>query len=392
MTSKYSFDGIGILIFSLLLYSGMWVSKTVHPLWFDQNQALENFGISYAAMAAAGASSFLLGKLISKVPLRLAMFIGCALYTIGLGLRIFPSLPLAILSGVISGIGASTSLICLSSWPFEHEEERNRNRLFSYSLLSSNLARGVVVTATGLLFFGPSFTESSLQMLLLVSAMMPIAAFFLLYQAIPTFKAPPRRTGATHPPDQTSANQTLYMLAIYSLVSGLTVSFVLPYLPILLTKQGLSEGTTVTTLGLCSVIVVLTQPILLQLVARNNMRMVFSVSIAILAISTALLAWDGWIVIFIIWVGIRFVAANSVMYAQRTLEMQLIHKDMAQNGMGTLQSAFLFGDMLGGGVSGFLWATGFDAAIFPALAALILANGAFFFWLTGRSSQEHSLT
>ena len=388
MPSKITHDGLGIFIFSLLLYSGMWVSKTIHPLWFDHNHALGNFGISYAVMAAAGASSFLLGRAIAKVPLRLAMFVGCLLYTVGMGMRIFPSLPVSVASGFIAGIGASTALICLSSWPFEQKDECDRNRFFGYSLLSSNFARGVVVTATGAFLLLPGYSENYYQMILLLSAALPLIAFVLLYPTIPTFKAPRRGSKTAQSEGSIVSNDTLPLLVIYSLVSGLTVSFVLPYLPILLNKQGLTDGMTVMILGLCSLVAFLTQPIVMRGAKKTNMRMAFAASIFCLAVSTISLSWDGWGFVFVFWMGLRFVAANSVTYTQRVLEMRLIQKGKAQSGMGALQSAFLFGDMMGGGVSGFLWATGKGTLILPVLAATILANGLFFFWITGRTPRS----
>lgn len=177
-------DGLYIFLFSLCLYSGMWISKSIHPLWFKQNDALYGFGISYSVMAATGASSVVIGRIINRVSLRNALLLGSCGYTIGMAMRVFISVPLAIMSGFVAGVGASITLICLSSWSFEASSEDHRERLFSYSLWASNIARGVIVMIAGIMI-GTISVLTDLRLLLLLSALFPLVGFFLCYNNIP---------------------------------------------------------------------------------------------------------------------------------------------------------------------------------------------------------------
>ncbi|WP_035313250.1 hypothetical protein [Brochothrix campestris] len=47
-----------LLLFLLLFYFSMGISKYIQVLWFNENDALFNYSLSYAAMAIAGSLSF----------------------------------------------------------------------------------------------------------------------------------------------------------------------------------------------------------------------------------------------------------------------------------------------------------------------------------------------
>ncbi|MEG9883855.1 MAG: hypothetical protein V6Z86_04405 [Hyphomicrobiales bacterium] len=105
----------------------MWISKSLHPMGFEENGALHNFGIAYSVMAAAGSLPFVIGRIVARMHLRHAVLIDCVLYATGMGLRVFPQLPVAILSGIIAGLRASTRVdrafdlaVSLGSRPAAH--------------------------------------------------------------------------------------------------------------------------------------------------------------------------------------------------------------------------------------------------------------------------------
>lgn len=372
-------DGLPIFLFSFCLYSGMWISKSIHPLWFKQNDALYSFGISYSVMAATGASSVLIGRIINRISLRNALLFGSCCYAIGMAMRIFTSVPLAVMSGFIAGIGASVTLICLSSWSFEGSSEDHRERLYSYSLWASNIARGGVVMIAGLMI-GTIAILTDLRLLLLLSALFPLVGFALCYNNIPDTRKPAsqERNGASCliPQDKIII---LYFSA-YSFASGLLVSFILPYLPVLLSNAGMSEANILITLGFASLVVVVTQPTLLRMGQNIGMPIFFSGAIIVLAASTAALILDKSLWLFVLFVTVRFVAANSVLIAQRSIEMRVIERSKAAANMGALQGAFLFGDMFGGTAAGFAWAHGQTDIVFAFVGLALIINGSFFLW------------
>ena len=52
-----------LMFFSLILFAGTTMSRTIHALWFEEQGNIENFGLAYSAMALAGALSFFSGIL-----------------------------------------------------------------------------------------------------------------------------------------------------------------------------------------------------------------------------------------------------------------------------------------------------------------------------------------
>lgn len=77
------------LWFSLFFYFSMYLSKTIHALWFEENHALTSFGFSYTMMAVAGILSFFTGKLGDKISPHFALRLGVIVYAVGLALRVF---------------------------------------------------------------------------------------------------------------------------------------------------------------------------------------------------------------------------------------------------------------------------------------------------------------
>lgn len=92
----------------------MYLSKTVHALWFEENHALTSFGFSYTMMAIAVSLSFFTGKIGDKISPSFALKLGAIVYAIGLVLRVFiQSFLLAGFSGFVAGLGASLVIISL---------------------------------------------------------------------------------------------------------------------------------------------------------------------------------------------------------------------------------------------------------------------------------------
>lgn len=78
----------------------------------QEHQSLDNYSLSYSAMAISGALSFMITNQIPKNKTVVYFRIFVPLYALGMFLRIFvENRGLAILSGVIGGLGASAILL-----------------------------------------------------------------------------------------------------------------------------------------------------------------------------------------------------------------------------------------------------------------------------------------
>ncbi|CMU78066.1 transporter%2C major facilitator family [Streptococcus pneumoniae] len=110
-------DSFQFLVFNILFYLSMSLSRSVHSIWFDLNGSLLNYSISYSAMAFSGMFAGILGRRINYFNLRNLIRIGVILYSIGLLLRLFPNdWLISLISGLISGIGAATIILLLRTW------------------------------------------------------------------------------------------------------------------------------------------------------------------------------------------------------------------------------------------------------------------------------------
>lgn len=113
-TLKQYLSAQKFLWFSIFFFFSMYLSKTVHALWFEENHALTSFGFSYTMMAIAVSLSFFTGKIGDKISPSFALKLGAIVYAIGLVLRVFiQSFLLAGFSGFVAGLGASLVIISL---------------------------------------------------------------------------------------------------------------------------------------------------------------------------------------------------------------------------------------------------------------------------------------
>jgi MFS family permease len=85
--------------------------------WFEENQALAYFGVSYSVMAVAGTFSFFTGFLSDRIGPTRSIWLGIVVYAAGLFLRIYThSVWIVAASGFIAGLGASLVIICMRHW------------------------------------------------------------------------------------------------------------------------------------------------------------------------------------------------------------------------------------------------------------------------------------
>lgn len=71
----YKFKTLTIFLFTF--YFSMGVSKYIQILWFEKNDSVFNFSLSYSAMAVAGSFSFLLGKKVNQLSIKKGIFRAC---------------------------------------------------------------------------------------------------------------------------------------------------------------------------------------------------------------------------------------------------------------------------------------------------------------------------
>ncbi|MGY2049442.1 MFS transporter [Methylobacterium sp. JK268] len=339
-----------IVTFNAAIFCGMWISKTVHPLWFEYNKKLENFGASYAAMALAGVFSGMLGLFVHRIGFRRSLIIACSLYSLGLLLRVSPDCTsVAVLSGCLSGLGASTILFCLRLWIYvwPHVDLRTD------AIAASNAARGIsqaasiAIAGLGLWLLGSS-PQSYITMLAISSSLPLIALLVCDKEIVRVNKYSYSKTNSSLTYGINEINLLDFALICLSLLSGFSASLIVPYMPVILLKSGLSIGQAVALLAASALLASLIQPFLASVIKVWGPRRWVLAFGCMCGISTLCLAPSMGILNASVALLMRGVATGGVLLCQRTIEISLISEKKASSVLGMLSSSFLLGDMLGG--------------------------------------------
>ncbi|HGH0815955.1 TPA: MFS transporter [Staphylococcus pseudintermedius] len=255
------------LWFSLFFYFSMYLSKTIHALWFEENHALTSFGFSYTMMAVAGILSFFTGKLGDKISPHFALRLGVIVYAVGLALRMFTfSFWIAGISGFIAGLGASLVIISMRFWIVSLGTEEDRPALVSIIEMGNHTGIMIGTSLSGILVWLFSYlVESPMAYVLILAALCCCLTIFL----VPKF---PRKVTASEE-SQTHSKKPLkeyklMMIGIVALgmIAGVSVSLISPFIPVILKHQGIS----VSLIGLFMAMISLTAIFAAPIYASKN--------------------------------------------------------------------------------------------------------------------------
>ncbi|HDU0738562.1 TPA: MFS transporter, partial [Staphylococcus pseudintermedius] len=255
------------LWFSLFFYFSMYLSKTIHALWFEENHALTSFGFSYTMMAVAGILSFFTGKLGDKISPHFALRLGVIVYAVGLALRVFTfSFWIAGISGFIAGLGASLVIISMRFWIVSLGTEEDRPALVSISEMGNHTGIMIGTSLSGVLVWLFSYlVESPMAYVLILAALCCCLTIFL----VPKFSKKVTETEGNQTHSRKSLKEyKLMMIGIVALgmIAGVSVSLISPFIPVILKHQGIS----VSLIGLFMAMISLTAIFAAPIYASKN--------------------------------------------------------------------------------------------------------------------------
>jgi len=371
-------------IFHILFFCSMWLSKTLHPLFFEQAQTMTHFSLSYSAMAMAGYFSFLIGYYCDRLGYRWSLAVGCLLYAFGLALRGFPeSSWVCILSGLVGGLGASATLSSMRVWMTDIALEGERARFIGVK--SSMVALG---TAIGCLLAGvlaDGFFNFGFKNTLLVAAFVMLA----LAVAAATFLHTQSRTINSAKADQSKRALLSFMLqnknlafwtTLIGVFAGFYVSFVSPYLPVILKSKGfdiLSIGLSTAALSL---IRFFADPWIgkwMELRRDKSFRIYLLAELVILLVTATFLiplSPTG----FVLFLLVRSIGLGFSTISEELTWLKIFPKENMGLCFGLNQSGFFIGDFLGGLINGRVFdALGMQGCALFALIVMILNAGVF---------------
>lgn len=343
-----------IFLFLFVFYLLMGVSKYAFVLFAQEHQSLDNYSLSYSAMAISGALSFMITNQIPKNKTVVYFRIFVPLYALGMFLRIFvENRGLAILSGVIGGLGASAILLLVRHW-FLHigeQDKENSNLIRSSRFTISNIASIIAVPVSGCAIFLMSFYQTNAYVTLLV--IYACLMLLLSFTKVPNIEIPEKKQQWIFLPQDKVRGSLLYIITF---ILGICGSMITSILPAIIKGAGWSVmGTTYLT----TLIAVLT--LLLTLILSNNwvskklslfffLNQLIGILVALIIPLIVNSKMSMLIVLFVVEMTLAgyFVISDLMDY-------QVIPKAESTIYLGILQSSFLVGDSVGSPLGIFLY-------------------------------------
>lgn len=343
-----------IFLFLFVFYLLMGVSKYAFVLFAQEHQSLDNYSLSYSAMAISGALSFMITNQIPKNKTVVYFRIFVPLYALGMFLRIFvENRGLAILSGVIGGLGASAILLLVRHW-FLHigdQDKENSNLIRSSRFTISNIASIIAVPVSGCAIFLMSFYQTNAYVTLLV--IYACLMLLLSFTKVPNIEIPEKKQQWIFLPQDKARGSLLYIITF---ILGICGSMITSILPAIIKGAGWSVmGTTYLT----TLIAVLT--LLLTLILSNNwvskkLSLFFFLNqlIGILVAFIIPLIVNSKMSMLIVLFVVEMTLAGYFVISD-LMDYQVIPKAESTIYLGILQSSFLVGDSVGSPLGSFLY-------------------------------------
>ena len=383
--------------FQIFFFTIMWVSKTLHPIYFESAGSLANFGLSYSCMALAGYFSFLTGSYTDRFGSTKSLSIGSMLYSIGLFARAFPESKLiAIVGGLTAGVGASMVLNSLRLWMLEESTSDNKARWVG--LKSSTAALGTAM-GCALAGFLPTFTffTASVRAILMTSGIVLFLVGFIIFifsQQSGTVQTIQKVSPLKNVKKIFSEYRYLSLFAsCIGVLTGFYVSFVSPYLPLIMKEKGLSLESIGLSIGVFSLIRFFLDPMIAQWIEKHksDSLKIFLVSEISILIVTGLFALTISKEIFIGFLVLRSIALGFSTISEELLWIQKFPRESVALFFGLSQSSFFLGDFLGGLLNGSLYQNfGLSACVGIAVVTIIM--NAFLFILLFKDQNQHPIT
>jgi MFS family permease len=386
---------IQFALFHVLFFASMWLSKTIHPLFFEQAQTMTHFSLGYSAMAMAGYFSFIIGYYCDRMGYRWSLALGCLFYSVGLALRCFPqSSWVCVASGLVGGFGASAALSSMRVWMLDISTEKERARFIGTK--SSMVALG---TAVGCLLAGvlaDGFFHLGLKNTLMLASVVMLGLAVLSGLFLRTHKT----AGVNSNSKQEKRALWHFMLqnknlafwtTLIGVFAGFYVSFVSPYLPVILKNKGFDLLSVGLSTAAFSLVRFLVDPWIGKWMEarRDQAFRVYLTAEAVILLVTATFLIPLNPTSFVLFLFVRSLGLGFSTISEELTWLQIFPKESLGLCFGLNQSGFFIGDFLGGLINGRVFdAFGMQGCAGFALVIMILNAGLFMVFMRKTKSAQ----
>lgn len=400
--SDISCDRRGTAAFStfvVLFFAGMFMSKLVHPVYFNSEGAIGGFGLAYTVMALMGYASLYVGAAVDQYGHSAVMRVGALVYASGLFLRIYPhSTGVIVLSGVLCGLGASATLVGIRPWLMAWVQEGALAKAVSFASAVKAAGSAIGMALGGLVPYVLADTLG-LQLTLITAAGFVLAAALVIGKLEPsttqTDETPPAPADRLSP-TTTEANerqltesfgeqlrtewrtQRRLILASsgFALLSGMYIAFFIPYLPVILNDLGfelLSIGALTAAMMVARMGV---DPLIGRSIEGTSGRKIgaFLVGEVGVGLATWTLIADVSVAAVVLALGLRVIMTSCSAIAEETLWLERFPRHRVGFYTGLSQSVLFLGEAIGATCAAQAYGSGGSAMLLGIAGALILIN------------------
>ncbi|PCF82949.1 MFS transporter [Staphylococcus delphini] len=368
------------LWFSIFFFFSMYLSKTVHALWFEENHALTSFGFSYTMMAIAGSLSFFTGKIGDKISPSFALKLGAIVYAIGLVLRVFTqSFLLSGFSGFVAGLGASLVIISLRFWILTIGTKEDRPAIVSINETGTSIGVAVGTVAAGLLVTLFAHIVEHPMIYVLILAAVCCASTTLLVPKFPKKTSDEVEKEAKEQQEKPIKQYKVLVVGVvlFGVIIGLAVSLISPFMPIILKNQGLPVSLIGIFIAVNSIVSIVASPLFASQKVNRYKHWIFfgGEVIAALLLLLYLTPLSSFVILLIL--VVRSFLYTGSFIAQELMELEMFPQQHLGFFFGLSQSSFFIGDAVGGTFGGYIYSLSITMGILMC-TALLLFNAVLF--------------
>lgn len=369
-----------LLLFLLLFYFSMGISKYIQVLGFNENDALFNYSLSYAAMAIAGSLSFLISSFISEWPVNKILAYFIPFYAVGMSLRVITdSVFIALLSGSIAGLGASICILAIRSqlYYLSDEQPENKEKIISirYTVMQISLTAATFI-AGQLIFI--MHMKNKYMYLLLASAVVLLVV--LLMKGAPNHRISSKRTKKRwRAPKRKGCILNLYVSV---LLLGGSTSLLEPLIPVFISDVGYNAAIAAIIYSSYGIFKVGAIFIFRLRLFSGNAAVTFILLETVsgtLVVTLGNIGVNQQLVIFLLFITGLETVGFFVM--KEIMEYQMLPKQELLLYLGIIQSAFLFGDALGSVLGSTLYNTFGINELIQTFGVLTFSSSLYYFTL-----------
>ncbi len=359
------FKQYSVILIHFIVHLGMFLSASVHSLWFEKNNHIENFSLSFTVMASVGLCSTFISIIVSTLPFGRAFFIGNTLYGLGLICRCYATPTwIPILSGIITGIGLNIFYLTIKLILYHIPDEERRKK----SIADFRLAKGIAQyfglnLGTMYITYTQDSPYSYLFILCISGGIVCISPIFYLFNQNNHSALNRKEESREETWIQWSTLKSLYkeekkvllFILSYNLACSLFISLTIRYLPIILKESGGSiviNGSVIANSMLFGAIL---QGVISRTRLSNCFLSGYIVSNLLLGTSLFFISISNtyiWTQYGCILLFYTFLSLSG--YYEKMIEITIFSKKHASILFGISQSTYLLGEMVGVAMGGIM--------------------------------------